>query len=205
DLHLQAGSPAIDNASSVVNSWPALDAAGTPRADDPAAANAGTGPVKYADRGAFEFVPADQAPLVFAPASVSIPEGSPLTVTIQAADADGQPIASLAADLTGLPPVQNAVFTVGPADTTGTLSWTPGYGDAGTYTVTFTAVNALSGSAGAALTVTNVDRAPVVTAPATATVAEGTPSTLAVHAADPDGDAITSLTADLSALPSGAK
>ncbi|PYM08453.1 MAG: hypothetical protein DMD82_02460, partial [Candidatus Rokuibacteriota bacterium] len=203
DLHLQAGSPAIDNASSGVNSWPALDAAGRPRADDPAAANAGTGPVKYADRGAFEFVPADQAPLVFAPASVSIPEGSPLTVTVYAADADGQPIASLAADLTGLPPVQNAVFTVGPADTTGTLSWTPGYGDAGTYTVTFSVANNFSSSTAMAITVTNTDRAPIVATPP-ATVAEGTPLTLTVHAADPDGQAIMSLAADPSTLPSGA-
>lgn len=55
DFHLQAGSPAIDNANSGVANWPATDAAGLPPIDDPATANAGVGPVSYADRGAFEF------------------------------------------------------------------------------------------------------------------------------------------------------
>ena len=40
------------------------------------------------------------------------------------------------------------------------------------YTVTFTASNALSGSASTSITVGNVDRSPVVTAPATASVLE---------------------------------
>src|SRR5205814_2452715 len=45
--------------------------------------------------------------------------------------------------------------------------------------------------------------APVVTAPASVSAAAGTPVTVNVTAADPDGQAITTLTADLSSLPSG--
>jgi len=70
--------------------------------------------------------------------------------------------------------------------------------------VTFTASNALSGSATTHITITapGVDHAPVVTAPANETGTEGTLLTFTVTAADPDGDAITSLTA--SPLPTGA-
>jgi hypothetical protein len=68
--------------------------------------------------------------------------------------------------------------------------------------VTFTAANALSGSAGAVITVSNTDRAPVIAAPA-ASVAERALLTLTVHAADLDGDALASLSANLSGLPAG--
>src|SRR5687768_6155872 len=65
-----------------------------------------------------------------------------------------------------------------------------------------TASNALSGSASTTITVTNVDRAPVVVAPATASGAENTLITFTVSASDPDGDAITNLVA--APLPAGA-
>jgi parallel beta-helix repeat protein len=55
DFRLLSGSPAIDNANSGVSSWPATDAVGNPRVDDPASPNAGLGPVPYADRGALEY------------------------------------------------------------------------------------------------------------------------------------------------------
>ncbi len=55
DFHPLAGSPLIDNANSGVPNWPATDAAGNARFDDPATANTGLGPVAFADRGAFEF------------------------------------------------------------------------------------------------------------------------------------------------------
>ncbi|HEV8663737.1 MAG TPA: right-handed parallel beta-helix repeat-containing protein, partial [Candidatus Methylomirabilis sp.] len=63
DFRLQAGSPAIDAADSSVPSWPATDAAGRARADDPATVNSGAGPVPYADRGALEFLPPPVAAL----------------------------------------------------------------------------------------------------------------------------------------------
>ena len=57
DFHLKPGSPAIDNANSNVPHWPLTDASGLPRANDPQTADAGMGPVTFADRGAFEFQP----------------------------------------------------------------------------------------------------------------------------------------------------
>src|SRR5439155_175320 len=89
----------------------------------------------------------DRAPVVSAPVEVSGDENGVITVTVTASDPDADAIASLTADLTGLPAGNHAVFTPGPGNTTGTMSWTPGFSDGGSYTVTFTASNALSGSA----------------------------------------------------------
>jgi len=135
--------------------------------------------------------------------AVSVAEASPLALTVQAADPDGQPIESLAADLSGLPAESNAVFKPGPGDSTGVLTWIPTYSSAGSYTVTFTAANDLEGTTSTVVTVSNVDRAPSVTAPATANSVAANLLTVHVTAADADGEPITSLTADLSGLPAG--
>ncbi len=140
----------------------------------------------------------DGAPIVTAPATATVAENSPLTVNVTATDPEGDAITSLTAS--GLPP--GATFSTGPGDTTGTLNWTPGYTQAGNYTVTFRASNVISGTATTAITVTNVDRAPAVSAPATAAGKAGLPIVVNVTAADPDSNAITSLTA--AGLPAGA-
>ena len=140
----------------------------------------------------------DRAPAVTAPASVSGAEGSVLTFSVSAADPDGDAITSLTAAV--LP--AGAVFTAGAGNTSGTFAWTPTFTQAGSYNVTFTAANALSGTAATAITIANTDRAPVVTAPASLVGAENVLLTFNVTASDPDGDAITSLTA--APLPSGA-
>jgi len=54
-FHLQSGSPAIDSGTSGVAGWPAADAQGLPREDDPGVANTGAGSIPFTDRGAFEF------------------------------------------------------------------------------------------------------------------------------------------------------
>jgi PKD domain-containing protein/carbohydrate binding protein with CBM4/9 domain/putative Ig domain-containing protein len=88
----------------------------------------------------------DHAPVVTAPATASVYAGLRTTVTVMAADADGDAITSLTASR--LP--AGATFTPNPGNTTGTLAWTPTLAQAGafvgTYSVTFTASNALSGS-----------------------------------------------------------
>ena len=61
-----------------------------------------------------------------------------------------------------------------------------------------------SGSASTAITVSDVDYAPVVTAPPAVSVSEANPLAVSVHASDPDGHPLTSLVADLSGLPPGA-
>jgi hypothetical protein len=140
----------------------------------------------------------DRAPVVTAPATATVAENGLLTVNVTAADPDGEPLSSLTA--TGVP--AGATFTPGPGNTSGTLSWTPDYSQAGSHSVSFAASNALSGSGTTAITVTNTDRAPVVTAPATATVAENNLLTVNVTAADPDGDPLSSLAA--TGVPAGA-
>src|SRR5439155_25999979 len=121
-----------------------------------------------------------RAPSIHA-SDATVAEGSPLTLTVHAADVDGDPITAITASLGGLPPGHNAVFTPGPGDSTGTLTWTPSHDDAGAYTAFFTAANALSATTGAAITVTNTDRAPVVIVPAAPTASETHALTLTVH------------------------
>ena len=55
DFRLRSGSPAIDSGNSDVSRWPAEDAIGRLRFDDPDRNNLGLGPVSYADRGALEY------------------------------------------------------------------------------------------------------------------------------------------------------
>jgi parallel beta-helix repeat protein len=55
DFHLKESSPAIDNAESDVPFWPATDASGAARVDDPQTPNTGVGPTAFADRGAYEY------------------------------------------------------------------------------------------------------------------------------------------------------
>jgi len=142
----------------------------------------------------------DRAPVVTAPATAAGNENTLITFTVSAADPDGDAISSL----TGAPLPSGAAFTANASNTSGTFSWTPDFTQAGSYSVTFTATNALGGNATTAITVNNVDRAPVVTAPATASVAENALLTVNVTAADPDGDAITNLTATGTAITAGA-
>ncbi len=148
-------------------------------------------------------LPPDRAPVVTAPASVSVAENSALTINVTAQDPDGDAITSLTANLSGLPAGSGATFTTQNANQSGTIQWTPGFTAAGTYSVSVTATNALSGTATIQIVVSNTDRAPVVTAPA----AVGTPVqqnlTVQVSATDPDGDAISSFAPNLSALPAG--
>jgi phosphatidylglycerophosphate synthase len=54
DFHVLAGSPAIDAANTGFSQWLPTDFEGYAPLDDGATPNSGTGPVQYADRGAFE-------------------------------------------------------------------------------------------------------------------------------------------------------
>jgi len=145
----------------------------------------------------------DGAPVLNAPAASAAAENTLLTLGITATDPDGEAITSLTADLTGLPAGHTAVFTPGAGNTSGTLTWTPTFTQAGSYTVRFYATNAKSDTAITLITVANTDRAPVVTSPPAATFSAGVQGTVNVTAIDPDGDVITSLVANLAGLPSG--
>src|SRR5207245_9980319 len=102
DLHLGAGSPAIDAANAAASGETSTDADGNPRVDGPATSNTGAGPRAYDDRGAYEFQPeiTDLPPA--AALSVSPSSGTaPLPVTADASastDTDSTPIATYTFD-----------------------------------------------------------------------------------------------------------
>ena len=98
-----------------------------------------------------------RAPAVSAPATVSGTELKTIVVNITAADLDGDPITSLAADLSDLPGGHDATFVLNATNTAATLTWTPSAtaGRAAPYTVTFTALNAQTGSATTMISVTD--------------------------------------------------
>ena len=98
----------------------------------------------------------DRPPVVVAaPASITVDEGQVVQVMVSVTDADGNPITALSADLSQLPGGHNATFTKNAANTSGTLTWTPipGMSNVVPYDVTFTASNALSGTAVVPITV----------------------------------------------------
>ena len=157
DFHLTAGSPAIDSANSGVSGQPASDVEGTPRVDDPATANTGTGSRTYDDRGAYEFQPSGDLPPSVA-LTVSPSSGVfPLAVTADASgssDTDATPIASYRFDFGDGSPA------VGPqAGATATHTYTA----AGTYTVTATVTDTGGQSASTTRTVTVNDLPPNAT------------------------------------------
>jgi hypothetical protein len=71
-------------------------------------------------------------------------------VNVTAADPDSDPIDSLT--VTGLPP--GAVFSAGPGNTSGGLTWVPGAADTGSHMVIFVAHNARAASDTTVITVT---------------------------------------------------
>jgi hypothetical protein len=147
DFRLLGGSPAIDAAMSSATNWPATDAAGGARVDDPATANTGVGPVTYADLGALEFVPpvVDHAPVVTAPGTVKGAPKVPITFTISAVDSDGDAITSLTMVAVKMPANSGATFTPNATNTGGAFSW-PSPSLTGNWQVTFVATNKLTGS-----------------------------------------------------------
>src|SRR5262245_33206628 len=151
DFRVVAGSPAIDAANSNVPNWPATDAVGHARVDDPATPNTGAGPVHHGDRGALEFV-TNQVPVVNAPPSVSVTAEDSITVVVTASDPDGDAISSLVA--VGLP--DGATFTPAAGNTSGTLRWAPSLASAGLHIVKFVATNAFSAVDSTGINVTGV-------------------------------------------------
>ena len=205
---LRVRSPACGgwHSPSSVAGWPPADLDGAARVDDALTPNSGLGSPAFADRGIYELSPAtpvDSPPLVQAPASVSVAESTTVIVNMTVSDPNGDPIASLGADLSGLPAGSDAVFAANATHTAGTLTWhtTRNDGRTAPYPVTFTAANALAGAATTQIQVIDVpDQAPVVSAPGSLRVSKNAAVTVNVTAKDPDGDAILSLTADSSTL-----
>jgi len=142
----------------------------------------------------------DRRPVVIAPTSVQGAEGSPLPAPVVASDPDGDPILSLVADLDSLPPGNSATFIAAPDGRSGQVQWTPGFTDAGSYVVRYYASNALTGTGATTLDISNTDRPPTTNAPPTVSATPLVTLTIDITGSDPDGEAITSMSADLSSL-----
>ncbi len=141
------------------------------------------------------------APEISAPGLVSASSDQPISITAVATDPDFADILTITA--TGAPASLSLAAPPSVSPATATLSGTLGAGDVGSYFIDWT----VSGTGGGTATTTttlqvaqNAD--PTVTAPASVSGAETIALSFAVTVADPDGDAINSLTA--SGLPVGA-
>ena len=149
DLHLLAGSPAIDSADSGAPFQLTTDYDGVPRSNDPATPDTGIGPRTYDDRGAYELVPsvADLPPVAALRVTPSAGP-APLAVTADASgstDTDTTPIASYTFTF------GDASALVGPqAGATATHT----YPVAGTFTVSVTVTDTAGLSSARTATVT---------------------------------------------------
>lgn len=131
------------------------------------------------------------APVLAAIGNKSVAENQLLSFGISATDADGNPITYSA---TGLP---SGASLTGQA-----FKWTPSYSQAGSYQVTFVASDGQAqDSETITITVTNVNRPPLLTAIGDKSVEVAKPLGFTVSATDPDGD---KLSYSASPLPSGA-
>ena len=137
--------------------------------------------------------PVNDPPVLTSPGNRQVSEGELLTFTLSATDPDGDPVTF---GYTGTLP---AGASLTPA---GVFAWTPDPDDAGTYPVTFTVSDgSLTDSNTVTITVTNVNRPPVLTDPGPQSGAEGQALTFTLSGSDPDGDTLT-YSADT--LPAGA-
>lgn len=139
---------------------------------------------------------ANQPPVLNTIGAKSVDENSLLTFAVAASDPDGD---DLTYSVQSLP--AGASFN----ETSRTFAWTPGYGTAGNYTVTFTVTDNgspnKSDSEDVTITVGDVNRPPVLNAIGAKSVDENTFLTFTVAASDPDGD---DLTYSAESLPAGA-
>jgi hypothetical protein len=149
----------------------------------------------------FPHAPAPQVPpSTTAPAYAAFLRGQLDTLTFQAIDANGDAVQSVEADLSELPPGNDAIFsTAALAGTSGLrcrLLWTATDADTGLYRVTFIATDERTGPTDTTLLYTvdhAVDIDPVVSCPGTVYVTVGVPQAFSVTATDPDGDPLFEL------------
>ena len=141
---------------------------------------------------------ANQAPTLAAIGNQTVDEGGMLSLAISANDPDGDALSLTTGNL----PTGASFIDAG--DGTASFSWTPGFAQAGNFSVTFAAADAgnlpLSDSETIVITVGDVNRPPSLAAIGNQGVNEGDTLVLNLVAADPDGD---SLALSVANLPAG--
>ena len=133
----------------------------------------------------------NRAPVLAAIDDKLIDENTVLSFTVNANDQDNDTLTYSAQNLPA-----GAVF----ADRT--FTWTPDYAQAGSYQVTFTVTDGgLTDSQTITITVSNVNRSPILANITNKSIAENNQLLFTISATDPDGDTLSYFT---SALPAGA-
>ena len=128
----------------------------------------------------------NQPPVLAAIGPRTIAEAQTLSFNVSATDPD-----ATVPTLSAAPLPANATF-VDNSNGTGAFSFTPSFSQAGTYNVRFIAADGQAAdSEMVTITVTNVNRPPVLAAIGNQKVAEGSVLTLVVSASDPDVEALT--------------
>ena len=123
-----------------------------------------------------------------------INEGATLRFTVSASDSNPEDVLTLTTN----PLPTNATFD----PSNGVFTFIPDYTQAGTYSVTFTVSDGIdSDSKKITITVSNINRPPVLVSIGNRTVDENSELTIVVSATDPDNDVLTYTT---SVLPKGA-
>jgi alpha-tubulin suppressor-like RCC1 family protein len=144
----------------------------------------------------------NSSPIIQPIGSKLVAEGQLLVVQLDVSDPDGDAV-TVTLDKSQLPAGNDAALD----NRRLVLTWTPSFQDGRAnqpYPVTLTARDPAGAetSASFGIWVTDVNRAPVITAPDEVTVKAGTQSRLVIAATDPDSDPLT-VTFDASELPAG--
>ena len=136
----------------------------------------------------------DNRPIFSSIPPQTVPENGHLSVRVSATDLDGDPITLSAEQLPS-----NASFHDSTAGIGG-LIFDPNFSQSGQYQARIIALaNSLADTEIVNITVTNVDRAPVLTPVIAQSVPEGAHLSLRITATDPDGESITLLAQQLPA------
>ena len=129
-------------------------------------------------------------PVLAQPADMTVAEGATADQTLNATDADNQPLAFTL--VSGPTYATVTTTTPGTGTATGNIHLAPGFSDAGTANAS---VRASDGTAtnekSLIITVTNTNRPPVLAQPANMTVNEGTTADQGISATDADGNPLT--------------
>ncbi|HYQ89713.1 MAG TPA: Ig-like domain-containing protein [Candidatus Binatia bacterium] len=131
-------------------------------------------------------------PVLTVASTASASEGSTFAIPVTATDPDAGDVLTIT--VSGHPSDIVPAFPIsGPSPLSGTLTGTPGFNDAGTYTIQWTASDnhGLSTSRSTTLVIANTNRPPTLNAIANMTVSDGATKDQAISGSDPDGDALT--------------
>ena len=137
-------------------------------------------------QAAFDGLPRS-GPAIQAPAAISVDEGQPLEFQVSGSSPGGGAVALSASNL----PVGATFIDAG--DGSGVFQWTPGFDQAGVYSVGFTATDSTgSSSATTVITVRNVNRKPVANAGGPYSGFAGVPVQMdGAASSDPDGELLS--------------